>query len=241
MKAPRTNGFTLIELLVVIGIIALLASIAVPAFTSVQIRAAQTKGISNAKQIGLCCKQFAIDNNGQYPSYEVTNGSTSATQVVVDSNSAFCQLFPTYLSTISIFYMAKSSFTPTLQSDPDMTQASNKTSPWPLPAGTNEWAYVTGLYDTSSSTYPLLADGFNTVGPPPAYINSENSKGGVWKGQQTIVCFCDDSVKLIKLNQSNYTVPGPVNNDLFDTSGQQGWLAAPAQGSTGGNTVVNPL
>src|ERR1700689_584636 len=98
MKRTRTqHGFTLIELLVVIGIIALLASIAVPAFTGVQIRAAQTKALSNAKQIGLCCAQFAIDNNGQYPSYQTTSGSTS-TNLVTDSNSAFCQLFPAYLS-----------------------------------------------------------------------------------------------------------------------------------------------
>ena len=122
MKKLKTlNGFTLIELLVVIGIIALLASIAVPAFTGVQIKAAQTKAMSNAKQIGLACKQYAIDNNGAYPSYITTSGSTG-TQVVNDANAAFDNLLPSYLTTIQPFYLAKSPFTPgNPQPDPQQT------------------------------------------------------------------------------------------------------------------------
>jgi len=89
MKIPRTNkGFTLIELLVVIGIIALLASIALPAFASVQVKAAQTKALNNAKQIGFACRAFGTDNNGQYPNYPMANGSNSSTSQVSNSNDA---------------------------------------------------------------------------------------------------------------------------------------------------------
>ena len=63
----KLSAFTLIELLIVITIIAVLASIALPAFTGVKERADQTKDLSNAKQIALALRQFAIDNNGSYP------------------------------------------------------------------------------------------------------------------------------------------------------------------------------
>ena len=68
-------AFTLIELLVVISIIAILAGIALPVFSQVQIKGAQTKALSNAKQIALACKVYATDNNGVFPS---VSGTTAA-------------------------------------------------------------------------------------------------------------------------------------------------------------------
>src|SRR6266513_6330594 len=66
-KSKVSAAFTLIELLIVITIIAVLASIALPAFIGVKERGDQTKDLSNAKQIALALRQFAIDNNGSYP------------------------------------------------------------------------------------------------------------------------------------------------------------------------------
>src|SRR5437763_3797163 len=106
MKINKTtkfsSAFTLIDLLVGIAIIAILASIALPVFSSVQEKGKQTKDMSNGKQVALALKQFAIDNDGVFPnkvyafgsSYtaavDVTNGSTS--------NDCFRWLLPTYLS-----------------------------------------------------------------------------------------------------------------------------------------------
>jgi len=47
--------------------IAVLTSLAVPAFTQVQAQGNQMKAASNAKQIILGMKQYAADNDGKYP------------------------------------------------------------------------------------------------------------------------------------------------------------------------------
>jgi prepilin-type N-terminal cleavage/methylation domain-containing protein len=67
MRRQTTAAFTLIEPLVVITIIAILASFALPAYTTVQTRALQTKDLSNSKQIALALKQFASDHVGYFP------------------------------------------------------------------------------------------------------------------------------------------------------------------------------
>ena len=55
------------NLLVTVAIIAVLASIALPAFTGVRDKAIETKSLSNAKFLGLACKQYAVDHGGSYP------------------------------------------------------------------------------------------------------------------------------------------------------------------------------
>jgi prepilin-type N-terminal cleavage/methylation domain-containing protein len=59
MKKP--SGFTLIELLVVISIIAILASLALPAITGALARGQMTQTLSNMKQLHLVTQQMALD------------------------------------------------------------------------------------------------------------------------------------------------------------------------------------
>ncbi len=47
--------------------IAILASLAVPAFSAVQMQGSQMKAVNNAKQIVLGMKQYAADHDGKYP------------------------------------------------------------------------------------------------------------------------------------------------------------------------------
>ena len=107
MKINKTktfsSAFTLIELLVVIAIIAILASIALPVFSSVQERSKQTKDLSNGKQIALALKQFATDSNGEFPNkvYSTCAGDYSGCANLLvaasPSNEAFRWLLPVYL------------------------------------------------------------------------------------------------------------------------------------------------
>ncbi len=62
------HAFTLIELLVVISIIAVIASLLLPAVTMVRGKANTLKCASNLRQIGLGMLAYSDDNSGNLPS-----------------------------------------------------------------------------------------------------------------------------------------------------------------------------
>src|SRR5438552_10813056 len=94
MKTKNIKAFTLIELLIVITIIAVLAGIALPAFNGVKERGDQTKDLSNAKQIALGLRQFAVDHNATYPNFAPAASYETASAPLTTSNDAYCWLFP---------------------------------------------------------------------------------------------------------------------------------------------------
>jgi prepilin-type N-terminal cleavage/methylation domain-containing protein/prepilin-type processing-associated H-X9-DG protein len=63
----KRRGFTLIELLVVIAIIAILAAILFPVFAKAREKARQSSCLSNVKQLGLGCLQYAQDYDELLP------------------------------------------------------------------------------------------------------------------------------------------------------------------------------
>jgi prepilin-type N-terminal cleavage/methylation domain-containing protein len=213
MKASKTDAFTLIELLVVISIIAILAGIALPVFGSVQIKGAQTKALSNAKQIGTGMRLYAVDNNGTYPSYTIDPATgRPGTTLVASANEAFAQLIPDYLPNEDIFWLTKSGWCKPTPPDNKMDAAAGV---WAntLAAGENEWAYVPGLNDTSNPSFPLIADGFEAGSESaPKYVAGETLPGGVWKGKNAIVVRCDTSGSVMKVKQAGLIVSGPVND-----------------------------
>ncbi len=67
LRRVKIRIFTLIELLIVIAIIAILASMLLPALNKAREKAQSTACIANLKQIGLCFNMYQNDNKEYYP------------------------------------------------------------------------------------------------------------------------------------------------------------------------------
>src|SRR6185295_771076 len=61
------RGFTLIELLVVIAVIALLISLLLPALSGAREAGRSALCLSNLRQNGIACRQYADENKGRSP------------------------------------------------------------------------------------------------------------------------------------------------------------------------------
>jgi prepilin-type N-terminal cleavage/methylation domain-containing protein/prepilin-type processing-associated H-X9-DG protein len=92
MTNNRSPAFTLIEMIVVLAVIAIMASITYPVYTSISEHAKATKDMSNLRQIGLLMQTYLNDKDQILP--------LTATWPGTSTNSV---LYPKYLGTRKIF------------------------------------------------------------------------------------------------------------------------------------------
>ena len=79
------GAFTVIELLVVTVIIAILAGLAVPAYTYVLQVGRATACVSNLRQIGTALNVYLADHNATMPTLQAARSSTSQNVPVIDN------------------------------------------------------------------------------------------------------------------------------------------------------------
>jgi len=193
-KLPKTDqGFSLLELMVVITIIALLATMTMPAYQAWITRAGMTKDISNQKQIITALRLYAFDNDGYFPKSE--DGAEFST-----STEAYDYLiFETDLGTEEIFF--------TKSSNPEKMPPNNDGE---LLQEENCMAYVTGFTDSSPARCPIVADEMDGPGTFGSYHP--------WLKQKTaIVGFVGGHVRKMKLTgrQEGATVTDGDVEDIF--------------------------
>ncbi|HVV72241.1 MAG TPA: hypothetical protein VG733_04145 [Chthoniobacteraceae bacterium] len=224
------------EVVVVIAVVAILALLLPPAYSNLSERSRQASALHNAQSIAMAMRLYASDNNGQYPSYTLRDGKPTTTRVA-DSNTAFAQLFPTYVTYEGIFWVKNSGFCSANPPDEVRDDPPLETPVHTLAKGENEWAYVPGLTDSSNPAVPLIADGFANPATH-TYATQPEQRGGVWKGRKAIVVRADSSGAIVSIDPATLQVlgpnGGPAPGDIFTTANSaNGWLQPE-------NKVVNP-
>ena len=155
------------------------------------------RSISNARNIALALKAYAVDHDGNLP-----QGNT-ATEV-------FSKLLPVdkdtsgYIMDKSVFYVIGSEWTPKPlpENDPNPSIVSKEQNHWALMSGYS-------INDPKNAHYPLIFDG--PANPEGKYHYSPNEKGGYRNGKSAIVVRADGSAKLEQLKEQYITTDGKDN------------------------------
>jgi prepilin-type N-terminal cleavage/methylation domain-containing protein len=118
-SSSSRGGFTLVELLVVIGIIAILAGVALGPITNGIKKAKQSAGLQTVRTVALAEFTFSNDNNGNYPDTKMPVGNTGT--------GAGCVAQPLiaggYASDPAIFYIGGGAATKFTGTNPGATIA----------------------------------------------------------------------------------------------------------------------
>ena len=93
----RADGFTLVELLVVLALVAIVASLAVPAYQRVIQSGRATACVSNLRQISVGLSAYLADNNNVMPTLNTARASKSVDVPVIDNTLS------RYITTPSVF------------------------------------------------------------------------------------------------------------------------------------------
>jgi competence protein ComGC len=151
------QALTLVEV-VVVTVIIIILSILVVTWIRPRREARMVSCANNVRQIGMACKQYAVDNNDAFPSGTVFNARA------VD---CFTLLTGSYLATGKIYNCPS-----------DRTAIAGST----FTCGTNSYCYVTAsqtgripLTEANAATQPLILDkGLEGTPNPPVIFNLQS-------------------------------------------------------------------
>ena len=167
----RTKGFTLIELLVVIAIIAILAAILFPVFAKSREKARQSSCLSNLKQIGLACSQYAQDFDEKNVAVARDMGGYMYT---------WADLIQPYMRSYQLLVCPSNSWYYNVRRPLVLNPTTNTTSSTPL-----NWSYAMpdmNVNQNGASIYPVPGSSISQVQDPTGTIMAVDAWSFIYSG-----------------------------------------------------------
>tara|TARA_B100001094_G_scaffold326368_1_gene382378 strand:+ start:555 stop:1205 length:651 start_codon:yes stop_codon:yes gene_type:complete len=199
------KGFTLIELLVVITIIAILASVSVPVFSSIQQKAKVNKSMQQVS--GIYKGVYALyGEDGFLPSGDNANDILAEVAVEMDSEKPF--------------YVAGCAWHGNGQTKTGGDNFHERSTPQGIALEPGANHYAVNKDSRFEPRYPMLASGFSsTVGQ---YAQAKADLGGIWEGKTAVIIYGTGDAEIVKLDLSGKAMKdmGGRNIDLFDYQGK---------------------
>ena len=199
------KGFTLIELLVVITIIAILASVSVPVFSSIQQKAKVNKSMQQVS--GIYKGVYALyGEDGFLPSGDNANDILAEVAVEMDSEKPF--------------YVAGCAWHGNGQTKTGGDNFHERSTPQGIALEPGANHYAVNKDSRFEPRYPMLASGFSsTVGQ---YAMEKADLGGIWEGKTAVIIYGTGDAEIVKLDLSGKAMKdmGGRSIDLFDYQGK---------------------
>ena len=197
------GGFTLVELLVVIGIIAILAGVALGPITNGIKKAKQSAGVQTSHALGLAMYSFSNDNSQTYP--DVSSGDAS--------NVARLLLAGGYVSDAGIFFIS---------GDPAGSKFAGTNAAGNIVKTNVSWDFLSnkgsGASSTSYTYMPLL---WSTAGTTPPSVGSLTANASVVASlpiAAPLAPFQTDGMAIFYINNSAAFVSSQLSGSAYNVT-----------------------
>jgi prepilin-type N-terminal cleavage/methylation domain-containing protein len=196
------GGFTLVELLVVIGIIAILAGVALGPITRGIAKAQQNAAVQQSHAIGLAMFAFANDNNQLYP--DLSNPNPNSSSGSDASKVAWALINGSYVADPGQFWISGGKATKYAGSTATSIGKTNISFDFAGAANgaglsTTAYPFLPLFWNSSAlATYPTVTVGSAIVFPTPSSSSAFQTTG-------MAIFFCDEHAAFITTSSGSVT------------------------------------